>query len=128
MVKYSRKYSEIEFTLKHKRYCDKHGINPDEANLEEINQALVEANLKRCREKSKEYYETHHDQMIEAMRKHKLEKRDEILEKKQLYSQIKCICECGCEVVRNNLSTHKKTQKHLMLMEETKGVISDMIL
>jgi len=122
MVIYSSKYSEIQFSLKHKRYCDKNGINPDDANLEEINTALRDANLKRMRENKQKYYEEHRDQMLEAMKKNKLEKRDEILAK--LYSQIMCTCECGCEVARNNLSTHKKTPTHLRLMEDSSTWLS----
>ena len=53
MVCYSRKYTEIEFTLKHKRYCDKHGINCHEADLDEINKAMREDNRKYWREYNK---------------------------------------------------------------------------
>ena len=29
----------------------------------------------------------------------------------------RCTCDCGCELVRNHLSTHKKTLKHIKFMD-----------
>ena len=117
-MKYSNKYSVIEFTLKHKRYCDKHGIDSHTADIKEINKAMLEELSKRWKEQSKAYYQEHRDKVLESMRKHRLEHHDEILEKKKEYAKLTCICECGCQVLKNNLSTHKKTPKHKKLMEE----------
>ena len=108
MVQYSTKYSELEFGLKHKRYCDRHGINPHEANLEEIKKGMGE----EMREKRKKRYEEHKDEIKEVIRKCKEKQRDKVLEQRRLYAQQTYLCECGCTVRRNNLSTHLKTQKH----------------
>ena len=67
MVRDSMKYSELEFGLKHKRYCDSHGINPNEANLEEINKAMDE---ELC-EKRKKRYQDNRDEVQDMNRKYR---------------------------------------------------------
>ena len=114
MVRYSMKYSELEFGLKHKRYCDSHGINPNEANLEEINKAMYE---ELC-EKRKKRYQENRDAIQEIIRKYKGEKREEILQHRKEYAKQKCVCECGWIICRNNLSTHMKTDKHRQAMAD----------
>lgn len=43
------------------------------------------------------------------------EKNKEKLNKKR---SEKIKCECGCEIARRNLYSHKKTKKHILAMEE----------
>jgi hypothetical protein len=39
-------------------------------------------------------------------------------EKHQKYMLESVVCECGCNVMRSNLSKHKKTTKHAKKMEK----------
>ena len=38
------------------------------------------------------------------------------------YCSVKITCECGCETNQNNISRHRKSQKHLNLMELKKDL------
>lgn len=40
-------------------------------------------------------------------------------EKRSEYFKSRVICECGCEVSRGSLSTHRKSPKHKKLMDGT---------
>ena len=46
----------------------------------------------------------------------------EFKEKHQKYMLEPIECECGCVVMRSNISKHKKTPKHLKKMMEKKKV------
>ena len=46
--------------------------------------------------------------------------RDQLLEKKKIYRQIKVMCSCGKEISRNHLSEHVKTKNHHHLIEKNK--------
>ena len=113
MVCYSRKYNEIQFTLAHKRYCDRNNLNPDTVDLDELNKAMHEESLVKWKASSKAYYRNNSEKVKEAMRKNRAEKHEEILEKKREYAMTPFKCECGCEVRRNNLAKHLKTDKHV---------------
>ncbi len=34
----------------------------------------------------------------------------------------KCICECGCEVVKKGLKRHQQSPKHLNLLQQQLGI------
>jgi len=40
-------------------------------------------------------------------------------EKRKKYKKVKVQCECGCMIRRSYISTHKKSQKHIQLMNQT---------
>ena len=42
-VSYSKKYSVFYFGISHKRYCEKHGIDPHTADIDELNKAMRES-------------------------------------------------------------------------------------
>ena len=115
-VRYSDKYSVFYFGIGHKRYCEKHGINPHTVDIDELNETMKESRLAERREKSKLHYEKNTDKMKAAMQKNREEHREEILAKKKIYAQRKFTCECGCEVARNNLARHLESDKHRKLI------------
>ena len=43
-------------------------------------------------------------------------------EKHQKYMLESIECECGCKVMRSNISKHRKTPKHTKLMDKKKDV------
>jgi hypothetical protein len=56
-------------------------------------------NTELIREKKKKYYELNKDKILE----HKLEKIE---------------CECGCMISRRHIASHKKSKKHIQLMND----------
>ena len=115
-VRYSDRYIAFYFGIRHKRYCEKHGIDPHTVDIDELNKAMRESRRAQWREKSKLYYEKNAEKVQEAMQKHREEHREEILAKKKIYAQRKFTCECGCEVARNNLARHLESDKHRNLI------------
>ena len=60
----------------------------------------------------KQYYETNKEEMSEKNRQYRGTHKEEIY----TYNKTKVECECGCFISNRNLSTHKKTTKHLELI------------
>jgi len=80
-------------------------------------------------EYKKQYREQHKDEFIEYKKQYREQHREEICEKKKQYyeqnrdeikekNRQKVTCECGCDVVKYNLSRHRKSPKHFLLMEK----------
>lgn len=82
-------------------------------------------NKERITEYKKQYHESNREQILEKKRiynkNHYELNRDKILEKqkvsKKKYCQKRILCDCGSNVVRNNLSRHMKSKKHLLWLE-----------
>lgn len=72
---------------------------------------------KRHRIENKEYYkkygEDHRDHILEQKKKYYIDN----VEKFKKYRSQKIECECGCEITRGNILSHKKSNKHLELMK-----------
>ena len=51
--------------------------------------------------------------------------RKEHKEEKTTKLKKKQLCECGCYVSLRNMATHKKSQKHDLLMQQMKSSTSD---
>ena len=95
-----------------------------------IGKAWRENNKDRClvrdkeyrdknKEKIAEYYENNKEQILEKRRKYYQMNKEKILEKEK----EKITCECGCIVNKYALTRHKKTQKHIKIMEEMVQII-----
>jgi hypothetical protein len=81
------------------------------------------------KEEHKQYYREHREERLEYLRQYNVDNYDELKQKKKEYynknielikkknSQME-LCECGIEISHSNLGRHKKSQKHLKLMEE----------
>lgn len=84
-------------------------ITPPIITKEEKSRLLKNARQKRYTDKNKEkvasYKKTYNANNKQSIKEHNLEK-------------IKC--ECGCEVSRISLSRHKKTKKHIDMMNPVK--------
>jgi len=65
-------------------------------------------------EYKKQWYEQNRDEHNETMKQYYDQHREEINEKKRK----KVTCECGCDVTKPYLSTHRNTTKHILLMEK----------
>ena len=94
--------------------CIRPYVSEDEKKEEskeyrENNKSIIKEKAKDYREnnkdKSKDYYQ---EKAKEFYKKNK----DKVLEK----AKQKITCECGCEINKSSLLTHKKTDKHKKLM------------
>ena len=73
----------------------------------------------------KQYQQKNREDIIEYKRQHYEKNKHVILEKQRQYREQnkqflleKINCECGCVVGRTQLNRHKKTPKHIRLMEQ----------
>ncbi len=75
---------------------------------------------------NKKYREDHKDELREAkviyMQKYNPKYREEhkeaIAEQRTKYLEKKIVCSCGMTVIRNNLTQHLKTKKHIRALDE----------
>ena len=90
-------------TLNHQRRLElmEKGIEIEDGTCER------HAQLQRCD------VERHKEAVLIRNKVYKEKNKGKIAEQRQEYNQRRVLCDCGCEVVRNNLSTHKKSLKRL---------------
>jgi hypothetical protein len=87
--------------------------------------AKAEENKDKISQQKKEYYQEHRDEIVarkEAKKEAlKLKKKSPVTEeskaKHTAYMIAYVTCECGCKVQRSNTTTHKKTEKHKMILD-----------
>jgi len=94
--------------------------------IEELAKAQCDETIER--DKLNEYYYRHREQKLEYQKKYNKERGDKIKDYNKDYytkqrekilekARTKVMCECGCEVQLFNMNCHKKTRKHLRLVE-----------
>ena len=122
LKKYLEKYREEnkdEISEKRKVYYEE---NKDkikvyyEENKEKLSEKQKVYNEKikdTISEKKKIYYEKNKDRLLEKSKVYNEENKNRISEK----NKIKITCECGCEINKHKILRHKKTKKHIKLME-----------
>ena len=76
-------------------------------------------NKERLVEKDAKYRAEHKEEIRQRGVKYRAEHKDKIKEKKS----EKVTCDCGCTVCNTVLARHKRTQKHLKLMQEKEGEV-----
>ena len=103
---------------KHKNYLEtrEQGLPPKTGY--ERRQRYAEANREKIAERMKTYREHHQEKILEQNRLYKAGNKDSILEQRKSYQCKKITCVCGCDVVRNDLSKHLQTLKHMRLVEQ----------
>jgi predicted GIY-YIG superfamily endonuclease len=79
----------------------------------DLNMRLCGTGLNK-KEYNKQYRNENKEQEIEYFKQYYQKNKEKISEK----LKEKITCECGCVVNRYNLSRHKKTKKHIELMEK----------
>ena len=95
----------------------------------EHNKEYYQQNKEKIAEKVKEYYETNKEQILEYQKEYREANKETANEKMKEYRQKnrqqlsarageKIICECGCEVRRGNIAIHRKSVKHLSILEK----------
>jgi hypothetical protein len=87
-------------------------------------------NKEQIKEIQKRYHNENKDNVSKKQHEYYLKNKDAIMKKhkewneknkEQLYLQQKemVLCNCGCSISKRNISTHKKTQKHLDLINSS---------
>jgi len=93
--------------------CCGTGLNRNELGEKEYDKQYYVKNKDKYSERYKQYYTNNKDKLSEYRKQYNTDNRDKINE----HQKQKVKCECGCIVSRGNLSKHRKTKKHLKLME-----------
>jgi hypothetical protein len=65
------------------------------------------------KEYRKEYYKTNKEQIKEHSKKYRENNSNHVKEQQS----EKITCECGCETTRSHIARHKKSNRHIKLME-----------
>lgn len=80
-----------------------------------------EDNKDKVAEYMKLYRQENKDKIALQSRKYYDDNKDEILKNNYEKGKVKVECECGCVVNQNCLTRHRKTPKHLKLINENKN-------
>jgi len=83
-------------------------VIPDRTNKE-----YREQNKERIKEQKKEYLQKNREHNKEKCKKYYQKNKEEITEQKK----ENITCECGCIIRKSDLARHKKTNKHITLLE-----------
>ncbi len=93
------------------------GLNHSELGLQEYRKQYGKqyrtVNKDKISEQHKQYRTENKNKLNEYHKQHYMDNKDKILE----HMKQKITCECGCIVSRTNLPPHRKTKKHMKLME-----------
>ena len=92
-------------------------INKEKAK--EYNKEYRIINKEKAKEYQQEYRIINKEKAKEYQQEYYKNKNDKLNKKHKEYYQNnkeKIICECGCEIIKNNLKNHMKTTKHINLM------------
>ena len=84
-------------------------LNNDCINKNIPNRTAKES-LKEWRNNNKEHIKEYHENNKEHLKEYYKEYHKN-------YGSQKITCECGCEITRGSLSSHKKTTKHINLLQ-----------
>ena len=92
-------------TYKNRMERDKDKIKEYHLNYNEVNKEIIKEKRKKYREEN--------PQKIKEQKRIDYQKRKEYISAK---SKTKIVCECGTKVCRGDIAKHKRTQKHIKLM------------
>ena len=109
------KKKKREYYEKNKKEINEKGKIYRENNKEKLTEKkklYYENNKEEIAEKGKIYRENNKEKIAEREKKWRENNREEINRRKRERAAVKVTCECGCIVRTDNLTEHKKTQKH----------------
>ena len=81
--------------------------------MEQLNDTYYTKNKEARLEYSKKYYEKNKEKLLIKDKVRNKKWYEENKEAKLAKMKERVICECGCEVRRGDISSHKKTKKHI---------------
>jgi len=117
---------KIKVSLKRVSY------DSDDSSVDESHNTTVSSRIDR--DKQNEYYYRHREEKLEYQKKYNKEREEKIKDYNKDYynkqrekilakAKTKVLCDCGCEVQLFNMNCHKKTRKHLRLVEAKKALL-----
>jgi hypothetical protein len=120
--------NEIDALSFLKKVKQKHYVLDNKEQIRAMRKQYWLENKEQLKEKNKEYRQDHKEQIKEKQKEYRQDHKEQILEHKKHYYQQnkeqiktqhkeKITCECGCIIARGDISKHKKTMKHIKLME-----------
>jgi hypothetical protein len=83
----------------------------------ELNGNLNTHRAFRTEEQRKEYHKEYHKEYREDNKGYFNERNKKYRENNRDFIIEKITCECGCEISRNNIAEHKRSKKHIKLMQ-----------
>ena len=89
-----------------KTYCEK-----NKGKISLYQQQHYKNNKTKIQQKHSEYYQTHKDDISERCKEY----YEKVLRNKR---QEKVICECGMELTKGALNSHRKTQLHQQMIND----------
>ena len=92
---------------KQKKYTEQ-----NKKKIAERRKIHYEKNKEHIAEYHKEYYQTNKEKAAEKQQIYRENNKEAINAKKKIIVK----CECGCEVTKSSISTHKKSNKHIKCM------------
>ena len=101
-----------EDNKEHKKQYDKELYQNNKEAIAEKAKKWREDNKQQLTEKKKEYYQNNKEQIVEKAKKYREDNKEQISEK----GKKKVTCECGCIIRKDGLAEHKRSNKHLELM------------
>ena len=95
-----------------KEYYEDNKEKIKECNKEQ-RKKYYENNKEHIKEQKKKYHENNKEKRLEQLKQYCKNNKEKIKEK----AKEKVTCECGCVVRKSDLARHKKSNKHLKLMQ-----------
>ena len=106
-----------QYYEQHKDYLNEKNKQYNEEHKDELKQyqkQYYEQNKDKIGEQMKQYNDKNKDKKKEYDKQYREQRKDELREKRKQ----KVTCECGCIVTRYDLAQHRRTKKHIDLMEK----------
>ena len=97
----------IDNKEKIKEYNKQYHIDNKE-KIKEYNKQYHIDNKEKQNERSKQYHIDNKEKQNERSKQYRIDNREKLKQK--------ITCECGCVVAKGNITTHRKTNKHINLM------------
>jgi len=102
----------IEYGTTEKEYMKQYN-DINKVKIKKVKKQYYQKNKDKLNENMKQYREQHKDEIKKYFQNMSVEKKNQRNEKKI----EKVICECGCVVSSRNMSRHRKSKKHLKLIQ-----------
>ena len=101
-----------EDNIKEKKIYDKIRNEKNRKIISEKQREYNKKNIEKIKEYQNEYCKNNKEKIKEYQNEYRKNNKEKIKE----YQKEKIICECGCEITKYNLITHKKSKKHIDLI------------
>lgn len=98
--------------------CIKNYRQNNKERIKESSKEWRDNNKERCKEYCKEWRQNNQEYIKEQNKNYKQENKERIKEWNKNYGSQVITCECGCEITRYSLYNHKKTPKHIKLLNK----------